>query len=128
MSKKFEFTYSAPTENERREIEEIRKQYQSIKSQTNPKFIRLQKLDRKVKDIPTVVSLILGFVGFAMFGLGFAMILEWNIMVWGIILSIVGSFPLGIAYFAYLKISNHLKNKYSDEILKLSEELLEEGK
>ena len=128
MSKKFEFTYSAPTENERREIEEIRKQYQSIKSQTNPKFIRLQKLDRKVKDIPTMISLILGFIGFAMFGLGFAMILEWNIMVWGIILSIIGCLPLGAAYFAYLKISNHLKNKYSDEILKLSEELLEEGK
>ena len=74
MENKFEFTYSAPTETERKEIEFIRNQYQT--NNKNEKLQQLKNLDKKVNNIPTCVAIILGVIGILVFGLGLTMILE----------------------------------------------------
>ena len=45
---KFNYTYSAPTETERKEIENIKKRYETPTGES--KFERLRRLDAKVKN------------------------------------------------------------------------------
>lgn len=123
----FEFNYTAPTSSERKEIERIRDSYIQ-KENSLSKIDYLRKLDNKVRNIPTIYALVFGVIGILIFGLGFAMVLEWKIIVWGVVVSVIGLIPMIISYPIYLKISKNLKNKYSDEIIKLSNEILDENK
>lgn len=120
---KFEYKYSAPKKSEREEIEHIQNQYKE-KDSRQTKLERLRMLDNKVKNTPVCISLILGISGILIFGLGLAMILEWKLMLWGIIVSVVGCIPMSLAYFVYKKLFKDLKNKHSNEILTISDELL----
>lgn len=119
----FEFKYSAPTSQERKEIESIRNSYLTQEKSSN-KLEYLRKLDAKVKNIPTCISLVVGVIGLLIFGLGMAMILEWNILLWGIVISAIGIIPISLAYPIFQKSKSHLKNKYGETILRISEELL----
>lgn len=121
----FEYKYSAPTSAERREIESIRNGYLPEDNKVS-KLSHLRNLDNKVKNYPTIVSLALGIVSLLIFGLGLTMILEWKIVVWGVLIAFVGLVIMLLVYPIFLKVSNYLKNKYSEEILKISEELLNE--
>ena len=125
MSNQFNFKYTAPTEEERKEIDSIRRQYAPVEK-TETKLERLRRLDSIVKNTSTIWSLVLGVVGCLIFGLGLSMILEWNIWLWGIILCVLGSVPMIIAYPVYKYVLKKYKKEYGDEILKLSEELLNE--
>ncbi len=122
---KFIYNYSAPTEKEKKQIEEIKRRYQEKTEEEND-FIKLKKLDDKVKKSPMIISLILGVIGTLIFGLGLTMILEWKIWVWGIVVMLVGCVPIALAYPVYNLVFNKNKAKYSDEILSLSEKLLNE--
>ena len=124
---KFNFTYSAPTEQERREIESIKNQYLYSRTNTGEKLEELKKLDKRVKNIPTMISLILGIVGTLIFGTGLTMVLEWDIMIWGVVVSIIGIAIMSIAYPVYARTLAFLKQKYGDRIIKLSDELLSEN-
>ena len=125
MSNQFNFRYSAPTEEERKEIDSIRRQY-SPQEKTETKLERLRRLDSLVKNTAIIWSLCLGIIGSLIFGLGLSMILEWNIWLWGIVLMIIGSVPMAIAYPVYKTKLKKYKNCYGEEILRLSEELLNE--
>ncbi len=124
-NKKFEYTYVAPTEAERREIERIRKQYGG-KSEKEIKLDRIRRLDSFVQNFSMILSLVIGIMGALIFGLGMAMILVWDIMVFGIIVCLVGAVPISAAYPVYVITLKKNKEKYGKEILRLSEELLEE--
>lgn len=124
MKDKFNYSYSAPTENERKEIEYIKKQYIS-KSNKDKKLEELRRLDKKVNAMPTCVALILGIVGIMVFGLGMTFVLEWQQMILGVILGAIGIIPMVGAYFTYNALYAKLKAKYSPEIIRLSNELLE---
>ena len=52
------------------------------------------------------------------------MILEWNRMVFGVIVCAIGGIPMTLAYPVYRFVFRKQKEKYGEEILKLSEELL----
>lgn len=119
----FEYKYVAPTINERREIESIRNSYLKV-STPMTKLGRLRKLDNKVINMPRIISIIIGVMGTLTFGLGLTMILEWNVIVAGIIVSLVGLIPISCAYLLFKVVKKHLTNKYSGEIIKLSDELL----
>ena len=119
----FEYSYYAPTNKERKEIENIKNSYTQKKSNVS-KLNLLRKLDNKVKNIPIIISLIFGVVGTLIFGLGLTMILEWNLIAFGIIVCVVSLLPILSAYWVYKKTYISLKNKYSEEIIKLSDELL----
>ncbi len=122
----FYYKYTAPTEEERKEIDSIRRQYQPREKAEESKLDKLRRLDALVKNSAITVSLVLGVVGCLVFGLGLTMILEWERIVAGIIVAVVGSFPMGLAYPVYALILDRNKKKYGAEILSLSEELLNE--
>lgn len=124
---KFEYTYTAPTEKERREVENLRKRYLPEEKKTD-KLMRLRKLDESVKTPPKVAALTLGIVGTLTFGLGLTMILEWSLIVWGAIVAMGGILPLALAYPLYKWLFKKLQDKHREEILKLSEEILNEEK
>ena len=71
-----------------------------------------------------MIALIIGIGGALIFGLGLAMILEWSMLLAGAIVCVIGFILAFIAYPIQIKLHNKLKNKYSEEIIKLSEELL----
>ncbi len=119
----FEYTYSAPTEAEKKQIESIRRQY-ADEVKVESKIDRVRRLDSKVKNTATCVSLILGVVGCLTFGLGLTMVLEWNIWLWGVVLMAIGCVPMLLAYPVYSWLFARGKKKYGDEILRLSEEIL----
>jgi len=121
----FEYTYTAPSEEQKREIFSIRRQYEQASS-VDEKLDRLRKLNSFVHNFATAVSLIHGIVGTLIFGLGMSMILEWSIMFWGVLVSLIGLIPIALAYPMYNLILKRNKKKYGAEILRLSEELLNE--
>ncbi len=123
---KFKFTYSAPTDEERREIESIKRRYET-KGFEESKLDRLRSLDRRVKKIPLIVALTLGIVGTLIFGLGLTMILEWDLIVWGVLISVVGLVPITLAYPLHSITFRKNKERFSDEILRLSQELLNDS-
>lgn len=125
MSNQFNFRYTAPTEEERKEIDSIRRQY-CPQEQTETKLERLRRLDALVKNTAVISSLVLGVIGTLIFGLGLTMVLEWSIWLWGIVLMALGSVPVLAAYPVYKLVLNKNKNRYGGEILRLSEELLNE--
>ena len=65
---KFHYTYSAPTEEERKEIKRLRSQY--LPAPQEGALARLKQLDKKARTIPTAILLTLGVVGTLIFGLG----------------------------------------------------------
>lgn len=127
MENKFEFSYTAPTERERKEVEALRKQYLPEEENTD-KLTKLRVLDEKVKNPPKIWALSFGVVGTLIFGLGLTMILEWGMLVWGAVVALVGILPLSLAYIVYKWLLKKLQNKHREEILKLSEEILNENK
>lgn len=126
MDKKegFKYSYTAPTVAERREIDGIRKQY--LPPEEKGGVERMRELDSKVKNLPMIISLTLGIIGILIFGTGFALVLEWKLMLWGIIVSILGLVPIVLAYPVYSLLLNKNKQKYGKEILQLAEKLLNE--
>ncbi len=119
---KFHYVYSAPTAEERKEIDSIRRQYEEEKGAS--KLDRLRKLHARVKGGATAWSLCLGVVGCLIFGLGLAMILEWGLIVFGVLAAAIGGVPMGLAYPVYALLIKKNKEKYGGEILRLSKELL----
>lgn len=124
-NKEFNYTYVAPTDEERKEIDRIRKQYEPQKK-TESKLERLRRLDSLVRNSASVVALVLGVVGCLLFGFGLTLILEWQKIVLGVVVAVLGSLPMGLAHPAYALILERNKKKYGEEILRLSEELLNE--
>ena len=119
----FEFSYSAPTEDERREVESIKRGYLS-KTEKESKLEKIRALDNKVKRMPTTVALTLGIIGTLIFGLGMTCVLEWGRVGLGVALGLVGGIVALIAYPIYKCVHNSNKAKYGEEILKLAEEIL----
>lgn len=119
----FNYQYSSPTESERKQIEDIRNKY--INKDVG--LAELKKLDTKVTKGPKIIGMTIGIVGLLVFGLGMSMVLEFNLLLWGIIVSIIGALIMLIAYPVYNKIYTNNKKKYQETIIKLSKELLNES-
>lgn len=124
MDNKFKYTYAAPSESERREINSIRKNYLPKERQEESKIDRLRKLDNRVKNAAFCISLTIGIIGTLLFGLGLTFALEWGATVAGIIISVIALVPVFLAYPVYKWVLNKSKNKYAKEILRLSDEIL----
>ena len=123
-NKKFKLTYSALSTAERKEIEYIKSQYVEENEQTK-KLKQLKQLDKKVKRPPIIVSITIGIIGILLFGLGFSLVLEFDMLILGIIFSVIGTIIMLIAYPIYSKLHKYLKSKYASKIISISESLLE---
>ena len=121
---KFKYTYSAPTQEERREIESIRAAYE--RNPRAEKLERLRRLNARVKNAAMSIALSLGIIGVLVFGLGMAMTLSWGMIAAGVAVSAAGIVPMALAAPAYNFILRRGKKKYGEEIVRLSEELLDE--
>lgn len=122
---KFNYTYSAPTELEKKEIESIKRFYEP-KSERELMLHRLHSLDSRVKSLPQIIALCIGIFGTLVFGLGLTMVILWKLTVVGIIVMALGLPVLLLAYPVHNFVLSEYKMKYGDEILKLSNELLED--
>ena len=123
--KEFNYTYSAPTAEEKRDILKIQRQYlPNEKQDKEGKLIQLKKLDNVVKAPAKAVSIVMGIIGFLCFGLGMSMALEWQIVLWGALVGVVGLVLMGFAYPVHNKILAKRKEKYAEQILELSQNLL----
>ena len=125
---KFELTYKAPSEKERKTIESIKGQYEVNSAVPKSAYARIVKLDKKIKNTATTIALAFGIVGALIFGTGLTMVLEWGLIYWGILVA-----TLGVPFIALAKPMHSIlikcgKKKHGATIIKLSEEFLEEGK
>ena len=123
-NKNFSYPCRAPTAEERREIEGIRRQYGAAGERDD--LTKLRALDARVKNTAKIWGISLGVSGTLIFGLGLSMILEWEIFAWGALVAAVGAVVLGAAYPAYRFFLKKGKDRYREEILRLSEKLLQE--
>lgn len=120
---KFVYNYSAPTHDERREIQSIINQYTLINEKTS-EFDELKRLNKKVKGRATTISLIVGVFGLLVFGLGLSLVLEWQKYVLGVVVGIVGFVPMSLAYAVFKVVFERNKAKYGKRIVDLGHRLL----
>ena len=120
---KFEFTYKALSEEERSVVESIKNQYRT-KTKDEEAYERIVSLDRKIKTTSLAVALAVGILGLLIFGLGMTMVIHWHIYLWGVILCVLGAPFFALAPFLNSYITKKGKEKYGEEILRLSDELL----
>lgn len=120
---KFEYKYTAPTQEERLEIEDIRRNY-IPKDEKNTQLVILRKMDRKVQNLPTLIGLCIGITFCLVFGLGLTMCLEWDLIVGGIFVMFIGLVPMFLNPMIVSRATTYLKDKYKEDILRISDELL----
>ncbi|MBQ7307122.1 MAG: hypothetical protein IJW82_01170 [Clostridia bacterium] len=120
-NEKFTYSYSAPTEKERIEIERIKLSYQS-----NPlsDFDNLKILNFKVKGLSLIFGISLGILGLLIFGFGLTSILLWNMFVFGIFSMIIGPIIMLINFPLYKKFLFLQEQKYKEKILTLTNKII----
>ena len=126
----FSYTYSA---KEQEEIKKIQQKYQPREEQDIDK---LRKLDAKVTEKATTVSLVLGVVGTLILGSGMSLIMTdlGNMfglqgitnMVIGILVGAIGLVLAILAYPVYQKVLKKEREKIAPEILRMTEELIKQ--
>lgn len=118
-NKSFEYTYSA---EQQEEIARIRKKYLP---KEEDKMELLRKLDRDVTKPGTIWSIVVGFVGCMLFGLGMCCVMVWagSVFVLGIVIGVIGMALMGMAIPVYNKITAREREKIAPQILALTEEL-----
>lgn len=125
-NERFDYTYAAPTDKERREIQAMRKQYLPKSERGEDAFARLKRLDKKVQTAPLAFSLTLGIVGTLIFGLGLSLVLKFNRLLLGVVIAFISLIPLALAYPVHNHVLKKRKAQYGAEILELSAKLLGE--
>lgn len=119
MDNTFHYTYRA---QEIQEVLNIRKKYLP-KEET--KLEELKRLDSLVQNSGIAESLILGVGGCLVFGLGMCLAMEviGNIMWLGILLGLIGTVGMILAYPVNRKCYNKAKAEHAPRILELTAEL-----
>ncbi len=117
----FEYTYSAPQQ------EEVRKIREKYLPREEDKMERLRRLDRSAAQKGTVWSLVLGILGALVMGTGMSMCLVWGdaLLFPGILVGIIGIGAVAAAYPVYARITRREREKLAPEILRLTEELMQ---
>ena len=124
----FQYTYSA---KEQDEIRRIREKYQSKEEDG---ISKLRKMDARVSQKATAVSLVLGILGALVMGTGMSLVMTdlGGIlgltgvvgMVIGGFIGVIGIILVALAYPVYNKVLKKEREKIASEILRLTEELL----
>lgn len=118
----FNYQYSAA---QNKEVEHIRKKYMPHEES---KLDRLKKMDNQVQTAGMLQSLILGVIGCLIFGIGVCFFLGvFTAESWlTVALMVVGMLIMLPAYPVYRNISRKTKERLAPEILRLSEEIIED--
>ncbi len=113
-------------QQEQQYLEKIIERYQT---KEEGKLEELKKLDKKVKKPTVIFAYVFGSISTLVLGFGMCVAMEVILpgMMWlGIIIGVIGILLCVVNYFIYNKILQYRKNKYSSQILNLSQELLNE--
>lgn len=116
----FEYTYSAP------EQEEIRKIREKYLPKEETAMDRLRRLDESVTKKGSVLSLTLGILSCLIFGTGMSCCLVWA-EAWflpGIVIGVVGLTGMAGAYPLYVSVTAKERRRIAPEVLRLTEELM----
>lgn len=114
----FEYTYSAPRQEE---IKRIREKYLP---KEEDKMEQLRRLDNRVTQKATMASLAVGIVSTLILGVGMCCCMVWNLFVLGIIVGVIGIAGVAAAYPLYTYITAREREKIAPEIFRLTEELM----
>ena len=116
----FEYTYSAP---EQEEIKKIREKYLP---KEESKMEQLRRLDAQVTQKGTVVALMVGILSSLILGTGMSCCMVWGgtWFVPGIVIGVMGIAGVAAAYPLYVRITEKEKARLAPEILRLTEELM----
>lgn len=116
----FEYTYSAP---EQEEIRRIRDKYLPGDPREE-KLAQLRRLDADVSRKAARAAIGLGVVSTLVFGTGMCLCLEWRAFIPGVLVGLVGIVGMALAYPVYRWVERRQRAKVAPEILRLSQELM----
>jgi len=118
----YTYTYSA---RQQAEIKAIRQKYLPPKED---KMALLRRLDRSTSRRGNTWALSLGIVSCLMMGVGMSCVLVWGDrwFIPGIFIGLAGIAGMALAYPVYTFITRREREKVAPDILRLTEELLEE--
>ena len=116
----FEYTYSAPQQ------EEIKKICEKYRPKEPDKMEQLRKLDESASQKGMAVSLIVGVIGALILGVGMCCTMIWagQWFVPGILIGIIGIFGVSMAYPLYISVTKREREKIAPEVLRLADELM----
>ena len=119
-NKPFTYNYSAVIN---KEVESIRKKYMPVEES---KLERLKSLDRRAQSAGMLEALSLGIIGALVFGIGMCFGLDVFVgATWlTVLFMILGTLLMIPAYPIYLRIARKTKAELTPEILRLSEEII----
>ncbi len=132
----FQYNYSA---GEQAELKKIREKYiADTKSPELSTIEKIRKLDAGVTKKGMTVALIFGIIGTLLMGFGMSLIMtdiksilgaySDMALIIGIIIGFVGMVGVIVAYPLYQSITEKERKKVAPEILRLTDELMNEGK
>lgn len=119
----FDYSYSSPDSEEKRWIESIRREYLP-QDEHDAKVAEIKKLHKKAKKVPSAIAISIGIIGTLVLGLGMTLTLEWDQMIAGIIVGLIGMAIIFLTYPLYQFMKTRGKNKYGERIIKLAEEII----
>ena len=116
----FNFTYSAP---EQQEVKKICERYLP-KEET--KLDQLRRLDESVTKKGMALSLMMGTISSLILGIGMCCCMVWGgwLFAPGIVIGIVGIAGVSMAYPMYTKVTKRERERIAPEILRLTDELM----
>ena len=113
-------------EKERQYEEKLRRAY-ADKNESETKLEKLRKLDAAVRRPAEIFAYVFGILGALVLGVGMCLAMEViaSLMPLGIAVGVVGIAMVSANYFIYRAILKSRRQKYAQEILTLSDELLQ---
>lgn len=110
---------------EKKYVENISRQYMP-KDEHQTKIEHLHSLDRKVRRPAEIFSWIFGAAGTLVLGAGMCLAMKviGNLMPLGIVVGVVGIAMVSVNYLIYKAILKSRKKKYAEQVVQLSNEIL----
>lgn len=97
------------------------------------KVIALKKLDKKVKEFPLILTIVLGVISTLVLGTGMSLAIgaigggtEVSFVA-GIVLGVIGIIGMAINYPIYKRVLGNRKSKYACDIVRLANEVAKEA-
>ncbi|MBR7137075.1 MAG: hypothetical protein IKC99_03360 [Clostridia bacterium] len=119
----FTYNYSA---KEQAEIKKIREKYApGTVDSPEGKLERVRRLDASVTQKGTAWALALGVIGTLVLGIGMCCCLVWEQFFLGILIGLLGTLTLALAYPVYTLIIARERKRIAPEILQLTDELMQ---
>lgn len=119
----FTYNYSA---KEQAEIKKIREKYApGTVDSPEGKLERVRRLDAGVTQKGTAWALALGVIGTLVLGIGMCCCLIWELFFLGILIGLLGTLTLALAYPVYTLIIARERKRIAPEILQLTDELIQ---